>query len=286
MSSQAPGYFFSYSRKDSDFVLRLAGELRAAGALVWVDQLDIVGGDRWDEAVERALRDCPGMVLVLSPQAVASQNFLDEVSYALEERKKVVPVLYQECEVPFRLRRLQTVDFTGDYEAGFSQLCRALGLSPAGAPVARSPAPPSRQARRPVPSAAEREAGTVDRAPAVATRRLALLGVCLALFYLWALTSSCFYGDRVALSAIVGLPLSLFLKWKRPRSLAWLAIPVVSALVGLPHGNAYGSMSRSALFGLEVGDKCQPMTETYPLMLGLFVAVILVDLFLVRGSTD
>ena len=47
--------FFSYSRADSDFALRLAKDLREAGASVWVDQLDVKLGQRWDSAVESAL---------------------------------------------------------------------------------------------------------------------------------------------------------------------------------------------------------------------------------------
>jgi hypothetical protein len=31
--------FFSYCREDSDFALRLAEDLKTAGALVWIDQL-------------------------------------------------------------------------------------------------------------------------------------------------------------------------------------------------------------------------------------------------------
>jgi hypothetical protein len=33
--ADAPTAFFSYSREDSEFALRLAGDLKAAGAAVW-----------------------------------------------------------------------------------------------------------------------------------------------------------------------------------------------------------------------------------------------------------
>ena len=121
-------YFFSYARDDSQFVLRLAKELRAAGANLWLDQLDIVGGQHWDQAVEDALRASAGMIVVLSPSAVSSDNVMDEVSYALEQKKRVVPLLYRACDVPFRLRRVQFIDFTEDYDRGFRQLLRALSI--------------------------------------------------------------------------------------------------------------------------------------------------------------
>jgi hypothetical protein len=44
--------FFSYSRDDSEFALRLAADLKAAGANVWLDQLDIAPGQRWARTVQ------------------------------------------------------------------------------------------------------------------------------------------------------------------------------------------------------------------------------------------
>lgn len=128
MTTENPKFFFSYSREDSVFVLKLARELREAGATLWLDRLDIRGGQRWDEAVQAALKSCEGMLAVLSPRSVASINFMDEVSYAIEEQKQIIPVLYQECTIPFRLRRVQYVDFRSAYSDGFAETLRALGL--------------------------------------------------------------------------------------------------------------------------------------------------------------
>jgi len=121
-------YFFSYARKDSEFVLKLATELRAVGVNLWLDQLDILGGQRWDHAIEGALATCQGLIVVLSPESLASHNVMDEVSYALEEGKLVVPILLRSCAIPFRLRRVQHTDFTTDYATGFAQLLRALHI--------------------------------------------------------------------------------------------------------------------------------------------------------------
>jgi formylglycine-generating enzyme required for sulfatase activity len=118
--------FFSYSRDDSEFVLRLAGDLKAARASVWMDQLDIVPGQRWDSAVEDALANCPCMIVILSPASVNSTNVMDEVSFALEEKKTVIPVIHKDCTVPFRLRRLQHVDFRQDYGRGLKELLKTL----------------------------------------------------------------------------------------------------------------------------------------------------------------
>jgi hypothetical protein len=124
--------FLSYAREDAEFVLRLAKDLRAGGADVWIDQLDIKAGERWDCAVENALAKCPELLVILSPAAVESANVMDEVSFALDKGKTVLPVKHRNCEIPFRLRRLQYVDLTLNYKAGLGRLLETLGVAAPG----------------------------------------------------------------------------------------------------------------------------------------------------------
>jgi chaperonin GroEL len=141
--------FFSYSRKDMDFVLRLAADLKAAGAPVWVDQLDIEPGTHWDREVQNALNNCPRMLVILSPAAVDSVNVLDEMARGLRKRKAIIPVLYLDCDVPLQLERLHYIDFRTDYAAGFKALLKALG--------AESPAKGIKEQRLPLGEPVPRE---------------------------------------------------------------------------------------------------------------------------------
>lgn len=120
--------FFSYSRQDSDFALNLAKDLRLAGADIWLDQLDIQPGSHWDQSIEEALKSSKTLLVILSKSSVDSKTVMDEVSFALEEDKIVVPVLLEKCEIPFRIRRLQYADFTGNYQDGTKALGQALEL--------------------------------------------------------------------------------------------------------------------------------------------------------------
>ena len=72
-------FLFRYSREDAEFALRLAKDLRAFGAVIWLDQLDISPGERWDRAVENAVANCPRMLVILSPCSVPlfSNQFRD-----------------------------------------------------------------------------------------------------------------------------------------------------------------------------------------------------------------
>ncbi|MBK9925749.1 MAG: TIR domain-containing protein [Anaerolineales bacterium] len=104
--------FLSYSRANKDFAIRLAKELKSEGFSVWLDQLDIPAGSRWDREVEKALKECEIFMIILTSASVDSENVLDEIGYAIDTGKRFLPVLLEKCDVPFRLRRFQYVDFT------------------------------------------------------------------------------------------------------------------------------------------------------------------------------
>jgi hypothetical protein len=135
--------FLSYSRNDEAFALRLADDLKKANVPLWMDKMDIRAGQQWDVEVEAALRRSTGLVVILSPDSVASRPVMDEVSFALQEDKLVVPVIAYECEIPFRLRRFQYVSFVDGYEAVIGRLIDELRGSTQPAPAPPAPHPPS-----------------------------------------------------------------------------------------------------------------------------------------------
>ncbi len=114
--------FVSYSRVDTEFVTRLIDDISKQGFDVWMDQQDIGAGQRWDSVIQDALENCGTFIIVLSPTSVASENVLDELSYAINEKKRIIPILLHECEIPYRIARVQFVDFTKNYQTGFRHL--------------------------------------------------------------------------------------------------------------------------------------------------------------------
>lgn len=114
-------FFLSYSRSDERIALRLAKDLRASGVPMWVDQLDIRPSEHWDRAIERAVSSCRGLVVILSPRSVASDNVADEISFAIDSGKSVLPVMIERCALPLRLTRMQVVDATANYERALKQ---------------------------------------------------------------------------------------------------------------------------------------------------------------------
>src|SRR5579863_8545288 len=118
--------FISYSRGDGPIANRLADDLAQQGYSIWLDQRSIPRGANWDSEVERGLKDSDVMLVLLSPTSTASQNVADEWSFFIGEKKKILPLLIQPCDVPFRLSCRQRIDFTRSYDQGLSELLRAL----------------------------------------------------------------------------------------------------------------------------------------------------------------
>jgi hypothetical protein len=100
------GVVLSYSRNDSDFADILNRLLESRGYDVWIDRRNIEVGSRWDQSIEAAINGRSHLAVILSPSSAASENVADEWSYAFEKGKTIIPIYYQNCEVPMRLRRL------------------------------------------------------------------------------------------------------------------------------------------------------------------------------------
>jgi formylglycine-generating enzyme required for sulfatase activity len=148
--------FICYAHQDQDFVLKLAANLKERGARVWLDQWDISPSADWDLTIDNALYDCAQFLIVLSPAAVASGEVRGELRTALDENKPIVPVLYQTCRIPRRLKLIQHVDFTAcgpDDGDALEQVLRALGVSEPSRPTPKvrrkEEAAPARQPLEP-----------------------------------------------------------------------------------------------------------------------------------------
>jgi hypothetical protein len=120
-------FFLSYARADAEFAVKLAADLRAKGMKVWRDADDIPPGSSWDLEIQKALGKCTHLLLVATPRSVESPNVADEIGFALNKQKTVIPLMLETCDLPMRVHRAQWVDFRGEYQAALAELIGALG---------------------------------------------------------------------------------------------------------------------------------------------------------------
>ena len=127
--------FICYAREDQDFVIQLASKLHERKIKVWLDQWHISAGADWDMAVDNALYGCSDFLIVLSPSSVDSLEVRGELRTAIDEKKAIIPVLYQPCQIPRQLKLYPQVDFTSSDihdEAMLSTIENALKKEGAG----------------------------------------------------------------------------------------------------------------------------------------------------------
>jgi hypothetical protein len=123
----SPQVFISYARADAQFATMLTQDLESEGYDTWLDRTDIKTGTRWDDEVAKGLAASQVLIALLSKASTASQNVKDEIGYAIDHDRRIVPLLLEPCEIPLRLSRVQYVDFTAlGYEAGLQAVLDIL----------------------------------------------------------------------------------------------------------------------------------------------------------------
>ncbi len=115
--------FISYSRVDSAAIDHLQAELISYGFATWVDRQHLEGGDVWAAGIERAIQGCDVVVVGLSPDAVASPWVTNELFYAHNLKKQIIPVVIRPVEsIPLLLSAMQFIDMQADESQGLQQL--------------------------------------------------------------------------------------------------------------------------------------------------------------------
>lgn len=66
MSGSSQGVFISYASQDGEAAGRICEALRAAGIEVWFDQSALRGGDAWDAAIRKQIKECTLFVALIS----------------------------------------------------------------------------------------------------------------------------------------------------------------------------------------------------------------------------
>jgi hypothetical protein len=90
--------FISYSRKDQLFVRKLHDSLQADGRDTWVDWSDIPPTAEFMKEIYAGIEAADTFVFVISPDSVSSRVCGEEISYAIEFKKRLVPIMYRDVE--------------------------------------------------------------------------------------------------------------------------------------------------------------------------------------------
>jgi hypothetical protein len=98
MAATGPYLFVCYAHDQRDLVLQEIDWLRSQGFEVWFDEA-IEAGHRWSEDLALAIEGCAAMLFFMSPRSLSSRYCLDEIHFALESGRPIVPVEIEPSEL-------------------------------------------------------------------------------------------------------------------------------------------------------------------------------------------
>jgi len=127
--------FLAYAQEDRAAVKRLYWALHAAGFEAWMDIENLLPGQNWPRAIERAIETSDYFLGCFSSRSSNKRgHFQSELSYALGIASRVpadhaffVPVRLDECRVPDHIAKsVHYLDLFPKWDEGISLLASAL----------------------------------------------------------------------------------------------------------------------------------------------------------------
>lgn len=125
--------FISYAHKDSNIVLPILRRMSLDGYAIWYDD-HIAAASEWDDSIAEHIENSSYVISFISKNYMESENCMDELKYAKDERKKPLLVFLERVSLSsglrMRLNHLQHI-YKADYpnnELFFKKLYEAKGI--------------------------------------------------------------------------------------------------------------------------------------------------------------
>jgi formylglycine-generating enzyme required for sulfatase activity len=159
--------FLSYAREDETHVRGVYRRLLDAGFDVWMDKINLLPGQRWEQEIPRAIRNSDFILIFFSNHSVAKHGYIQrEFRLALKTLEEMppdaihtIPIRLDDCQIPEQFRPLQWSDLSEEGE--FDRIVRALRLGMeqrqkgTPEPALESPPEPRPDSNRPFSGAEE-----------------------------------------------------------------------------------------------------------------------------------
>jgi hypothetical protein len=126
--------FISHSSQNRRRAARLAKALQELNVDVWYDEWEILVGYNLADQIYDGIRSSDFMLILLTKSSVTSKWVKEEMDFAKTAEIEsggtiIVPLLYEDCDIPAALKAKVYADFRGPFERGFNQLARLLSTS-------------------------------------------------------------------------------------------------------------------------------------------------------------
>jgi HEAT repeat protein len=113
--------FISYKQEDIDFAMDVAARLEQVGFQTWADY-KIGAGEEWRTAIDMAIKNSFALIVIMTPEAKASEYVTYEWAFGWGVGLRVIPVMLRQTVMHPRLEALQFLDFTLDMSRSWERL--------------------------------------------------------------------------------------------------------------------------------------------------------------------
>jgi HEAT repeat protein len=148
--------FISYDREDRDFAEVVQARLEKAGHTTVMDFDILSAGDDWQDRLDAEIRRSQALVVIMTPEARASDYVAYEWAFALGAGVRVIPLEYRPTAFSARLDALHRLDFkerARPWDTLLAEVKKAEQANPlASIEVAAAAPAPVKQAARAVDS--------------------------------------------------------------------------------------------------------------------------------------
>ncbi len=119
--------FISYKKpEDADFADLVANRIEKAGYSPWIDNDQLEAGKDWRHDIDQAIKESCVLIVIMSPEARASEYVTYEWAFALGAEINVIPILLKKTDLHPRLEALQNLDFSSYNHRPWDDLIKAV----------------------------------------------------------------------------------------------------------------------------------------------------------------
>ena len=105
--------YISYSRKDFEITQRIKSQMKPLERTDNIKLLSgndsILPGEEWDDQIKKMIDSSDIFLSILSADAIDSKDLMDEINYAFDKKKLVIPVYIGESNFIYKHPRLSRI---------------------------------------------------------------------------------------------------------------------------------------------------------------------------------
>lgn len=130
-----PRAFISFTHQDSEVADRIAFQLNQANISIFQDKISLPAGSSISTTIRSELSASDYLILLLSPEALKSNWFIQELEYAIEKdwRERaitVIPIKIKPCKIPTYISSWMLIDATRNLDNAIKKLIELLRAAP------------------------------------------------------------------------------------------------------------------------------------------------------------